>query len=160
MKHKTCILLTGISFVLRALALLEILIVTVFQGSFKRIYSVDKEVAAIQTIPWNFILQGLFWLVFTGIVLLILVKKPGRDGTVILTILSAMLFTLDSAVLSILMNDFIMRAAAGKGVVELASASALSNVMSRLLSFLNTPATILFFLGLGGACGKDFQKEL
>lgn len=159
MKQKTCIILTAISFGLRALALADALMAIVFQEPLKRLYSVSEELIAIHSVPWNHIVQALLWLIITGIVLLILMKKPSRDGIVILTILSALIYTADSSVLSFVLNDSIMRASAMKGSAEVASISALTNAMSRLLSILNTPAMILFFLGLGGACGKDFRTE-
>ena len=159
MKPKTCIVLSALSFGLRALALIVVLLMTVLQEPIKRLYNPDPEIAAIHTVPWAAIVQALIWLILAGVILLVLLKRPGRGGTIALTIVSAVLYAFVGVVVSMVLNLFVTRGIALKGTLELTSSTALTNAIGTATAFLNTPALILSLLALGGACGKNFRTE-
>ena len=158
MKQRTCIVLSTLAFGLRALALIAVLLLTVLQEPVKRLYNTDPEVAAIHTVPWPTIIQALVWLLFAGVVLLILRKRPGRGGTIALTIAAAVLIFAFSVLIFPAVSVAVQAAISQKGIGEIASYSALSSAMSLVLPFLSTPASILSLLALGGACGKSFRE--
>lgn len=160
MKPKTCIILSALSMGLRALALIAILTLTVLQEPVKRLYGVGEEVAVFRTVPWPAIVQALLWLILAVVVLLVLLKRPGRGGTIVLTVVTALLCGFFSVVFFPALSVVFTRAATGQGGTQaIASSAALSNAMNLVLPFLSTPATILSLLALGGACGKDFRSE-
>ena len=159
MKHKTCIVLSALALFLRALALIAILTLTVFQEPVKRLYSVSEEIAAVRSVPWSAIVQALIWLILAGIILLVLLKRPGRGGTIALTIVSALLYAFFGVVVSGILQISVTQAISIQGAKEIASNSALSAALSMVTPFLATPASILSLLALGGACGKDFRRE-
>lgn len=158
MKQRTCIVLSTLAFGLRALALIAVLLMTVLQEPVKRLYSADPEVAAIHTVPWSSIISALIWLILAGVILLVLLKRPGRGGTIALTVVSAVLCAVLGVVIFPAVSLFYTRALIQQGNVVYASYSALSNAMSLVLPFLSTPASILSLLALGGACGKSFRE--
>lgn len=160
MKQKTCIILSTLAVVLRALALIAILTLTVLQEPMKRLFGVNEEIAAIRTVPWGIIVQTLIWLILAVVVLLVLLKRPGRGSTIVLTVVTALLCGFFSVVFFPALSVVFTRAATGQGGTQaIASSAALSNAMNLVLPFLSTPATILSLLALGGACGKDFRSE-
>ena len=158
MKQRTCIVLSTLAFGLRALALIAVLLMTVLQEPVKRLYSADPEVAAIHTVPWSSIIPALFWLILAGVILLVLLKRPGKGGTIALTIVSAVLCAVLGVLVFPAVSLLYTRALVQQGNVAYASYSALSNAMSLVLPFLSTPASILSLLALGGACGKSFRE--
>ena len=159
MKPKTCIVLSVLAVVLRALALIAILTLTVFQEPVKRLYSVSEEIAAVRSVPWSAIVQALIWLILAGIILLVLLKRPGRGGTIALTIVSALLYAFFGVVVSGILQISVTQAISIQGAKEIASNAALSNALAMVTPFLSTPASILSILALGGACGKDFRVQ-
>ena len=152
-------ILTAISLGLRVLALVAVAAVTLLQGSLKQDYAGIEAVTRIRTVPWNSIVQVLIWLIFTGVVLLILRRRPDRNGTIILTVAAAILCAVLGGTLSLVLDNLYLRALSMKGTAELASASALARILSRVLAELNAPALILLLLALGGTCGRDFRTE-
>ncbi len=160
MKQKTCIILSTLAVVLRALAFLAVLLMTVLQEPVKRLYGVGEEVAVFRTVPWGIIVQTLIWLILAVVVLLVLLKRPGRGGTIVLTVATALLWGFFSVVFFPVLSVVFTRVTAGQGGTQaIASASALSSALSLALPILSTPASILSLLALGGACGKDFRSE-
>lgn len=158
MKQKVCIILSALSLGLRALALIVVLLMTVLQEPVKLLYHTDPEVAAIHTVPWTAIVLALIWLILAGVILLVLMKRPGRGATIALTIVSALLYAFVGVVVSLVLNLFVTRGMAMKGTLELASSSVLSSAINAVMAFLSTPALILSLLALGGACGKSFRE--
>ena len=160
MKPKTCIILSTLSLGLRALALIAVLVMTVLQEPVKRLYGVSEEIASVHTVPWSSIIPALFWLILAGVILLVLLKRPRRGGTITLTIVSAVLFAVFGVVIFPALSLAVTQAVAQRGGPDaIASSSALSNAMGLVIPFLSTPALILSLLALGGACGKDFRSE-
>ena len=159
MKQRTCIILTALAVLLRTLALIVILMLTVFQEPVKRLYGVSEEIAAVRSVPWSAIVQALIWLILAGIILLVLLKRPSRGGTIALTIVSALLYAFFGVVVSGVLQISVTQAISIQGAKEIASNSALSSALSMLTPFLSTPASILSLLALGGACGKDFRTQ-
>ena len=158
MKQRTCIVLSTLAFGLRALALIAVLAMTVLQEPVKRLYNTDPEVAGIHTVPWMSIVQALVWLILAGIILLVLVKRPGKGGTIALTVVSAVLYAVLGVVIFPALGLALTQAVARQGADALASGSARSSALSLVLPFLSTPASILSLLALGGACGKSFRE--
>ena len=158
MKLKTCIVLSALAMGLRALALIAVLALTVLQEPVKGLFNTDPAALGVHTVPWPTIIQALVWLIFAGVVLLILRKRPGRGGTIALTIVAALLIFALSVVIFPAVSVAFQAAISQKGIDEIASYSALSSAMSLVLPFLSTPASILSLLALGGACGKSFRE--
>ncbi len=159
MKPKTCIVLSVLAVVLRALALIAVLMLTVLQEPVKRFFGVNEEIAAIRTVPWSAIVQALIWLVLSLVILLVLRKRPGRGGTIALTVVSAVLYVIFGIVVSGVLQIGVTQAIALQGAEELASSSALSGALGMVTPILSTPASILSLLALGGACGKDLRVQ-
>ena len=160
MKPKTCIVLSAVALVLRALALLAVLLMTALQDSVKRLWGVGEEALAVRTVPWTSIVQTLIWLILAVVVLLVLLKRPGRGGAIVLTLVTALLWGFFSVVFFPVLSFVFTRVTAGQGGTQaIASASVLSSALSLALPILSTPASILSLLALGGACGKDFRSE-
>ena len=159
MKPKTCIVLSVLAVVLRVLALIAVLAVTVFQEPIKRMYNPDPEILAIHSVPWSQLVQALFWLILAGIVLLVLLKRPGKGGTIALTIVMAVIYAFFSVVVFFTLNMQVTQAISIKGAKELASNAALSNALSIGTPLFSTPASILSLLALGGTCWKDFRVQ-
>ena len=159
MKPKTCIVLSVLAVVLRALALIAILTLTVLQEPVKRLFGVNEEIAAIRTVPWSAIVQALIWLILAAVILLILRKRPGRGGTIALTIVSTLLYAFLGVVASGLLQIVVTQAVARQGAEAMASNAALSNALAMVTPILSTPASILSILALGGACGRDFRAQ-
>lgn len=159
MKPKTCIVLSALAMALRALALIVILLMTVLQEPVKQLYSADPEVAAIHTVPWSSIISALVWLILAGVILLVLLKRPGKGGTIALTVVSAVLCAVLGVVIFPAVNLLFTRALVQQGDMAYASYASLSSAINTVTGFLNTPALILSLLALGGACGKSFRAE-
>ena len=159
MKQRTCIVLSTLAFGLRALALIAVLAMTVLQEPVKRLYNTDPEVAGIHTVPWSAIIPALFWLILAGVILLVLLKRPRRGGTITLTIVSAVLFAVFGVVIFPALSLAVTQAVAQRGGPDaIASSAALASALSLVTPFLSTPASILSLLALGGACGKSFRE--
>ena len=158
MKSKTCIILSALAFGLRALALIAVLLLTVLQEPVTRLYNTDPEVAAIHTVPWSSIIPALIWLILAGVILLVLLKRPRRGGTIALTVVSAVLYAVLGVLIFPALGLALTQAIARQGADALASSSALSSAISTVTGFLSTPASILSLLALGGACGKSFRE--
>lgn len=159
MKPKTCIVLSAISFGLRALSLIAVLGMSVFQTPIKRLFQSDPEILAVHTVPWPTIVSSVLALVLAGIILLVLANRPSRSGTIILTVVMVVLFGFSNIVMQPLMSFLFVQVINQKGRLEIASYSALTGAISMIYPLIDNPASIMSLLALGGACGKNFRSE-
>lgn len=160
MNLKTARILQIVAFVLFALALLISIACVFAQGPIKKLSSANPDIMEAFVIPYQVIIPCFIRALLALIAHLILSNRPTRDVTAALTIVMTALFVILGVGLSnTLVNSLITGLIANRGASVLAAHSIVTGFASSAVSFFSTPATLLMFLALGGACGKDWRME-
>ena len=148
-----------IAFILFAFALLLSVVSIFAQNLIKSIYSSPADTYDVTVIPYQSIIYCFMRTLFALIYLLIICGHPTRKGTIAITIVMAILFIVFNTVISPVVSVIITGLMANYGTMMYAAYSVVSTGVSFITGLFTAPATILMFLSLGGACGKDYRLQ-
>ncbi|MBO4410844.1 MAG: hypothetical protein J5794_01450 [Lachnospiraceae bacterium] len=159
MKLRTARTLQIIAFVFFAAAFVLSIVSIFIQNTIKTAFSAAPALRNVFVIPYYVILACTIHLGIALIPFLVLLKKPTRKATIVATIIVAVLTVVNGA-LSMLLSTLITAMVGRLGGSEvLAAYTTVSSGASFLTSLFTTPAAVLMFLSLGGACGKDYSQQ-
>ena len=159
MSQKACKTLQIIAFAFFAFALLLSIVSIFAQDLIKSIYSAPAELYGYRVIPYQAIAYCLIRTLFALIYLLIVCGHPSRRKTIAITVVMAALFIAFNTVISPVIGTVITAVAGNYGVAALSATTIVNTGVNFITGFFTAPATLLMFLSLGGACGKDFSRK-
>ena len=159
MSQKACKTLQIIAFIFFAFAFLLSIVSIFAQDLIKSIYNLPPESYEYRVIPYQTIAYSFVRTLFALIYLLIICGRPSRRGTIAITIVMAALFIAFNTVISPVVGTLFTSLSARAGAAALSAASVVNTGASWITGFFTAPATLLMFLSLGGACGKDFSRK-
>ncbi len=158
MTQKTVKTLLIVSAALFAFAFLLSVLAIFAQNLIKEMYYGDYFLD-VRTVPYQAIVSCFVHLLLAAAVLVFFFMGIPRSGMIAITVAAASLFVLFNTVISPLIGMRINASISRYG----AEASAAYSVVSAGTNLLTAPfafsATILLFIALGGACGKDFTRN-
>ena len=142
------------------LAFLFVLLVIPFQEQIKMLYNQDPEVIRFHSVPVGSIILSLLQLLVAGVyLLLILVLKPTKGGSIAVVIVFAALILLNGALISPVISMISQASVNAYGARAAASYSAVSGFASAGMGFLSAPAAVLMYLSMGGYWGQTALKR-
>lgn len=139
-----------IAVALYAAALMLLVVCILGQDLIKSIYGLDPSLREIRVIPYPSIISGVIHLALALVWLVVLLRKPDRRTTIIITVITGVIF-IGYAVLSPFISSMFSMLIVQSG--KAAAYSAVLSGTSLVTSFIASPAPFLMFLSLGIACG-------
>ena len=154
MSNKTSRNLQFAAVILFGIALIAGIVSIFVQAPLKRLMDPNPSLAEIVSVPWPSLIFAGFRLILSVICLIVIAGKPSRGGAIALTVVSAILLSVSSAVVEPVLNTALVSLIAKGGSDAFKSYSALSNVVSWIVNVLCVPAYVLMLLSLGGCIPK------
>ena len=114
---------------------------------------------AIRTAPYYEIITIFVYLACAAVALILCLNRLSRNGTIVLLIITAILFVLYQAVFSPLISMLLNLVISRSGTAALAAYTTLSSGTSLIVKPFVSAAIVLLFIALGGACGKNFTRN-
>ncbi len=152
MTLKTAKKLQIIAVALYAAAFLLLIVCIFGQNLIKSIYNPDPSLREIRVIPYPSIISGVIHLALALVWLVVLLQTPSRRTTIIITIVTGVVFT-GYAMLSPFISSMFSMAIAQSGKDAISAYNAVLSGTSIATSLIASPASFLIFLSLGIACG-------
>ncbi|MBO4288695.1 MAG: hypothetical protein J5865_01170 [Lachnospiraceae bacterium] len=160
MSTKTAKVLHVIAFILIVLTMAFVLVGWLaFKNELMTLVQSTEEYMQAEFTPWMLIIEVGFVLLLALIWLIVLLNRPGRGGTIAMTIIMSILLIGFYAVGKPFLNVWLQQKAAESGVYSLAALSQFNYAAGTIANFAFIPGLFLMVLSLGSACGKNFKKQ-
>lgn len=158
MNFNTVKKLHGVAFLLKAISVLLIILMTICQKAVRPFVLASSDLNDIFTIPVELLVSVIPTLILFGISYFLMKKNSGSNSTTHVIVCITVAIVLH--VLALYINSLVLQVLASlRGVNYFASYSALNSVISYAISPIETVAFTLFCLSLGGYYGMENKMK-
>ena len=148
-----------IAVALFAFALLLSVISIPAQNVIKQFYASNASLQTVRVVPYASIISCLIYALLASVCLLLCLRNPTRQTTIIITVTAAILFVLLDTIILRLVGVCFTGMYAKREIEYIAAYNYVETGVAVLVSFFTVPAKALLFLSLGGACIIDRRPE-
>ena len=159
MRMNTIRILQIVAVALFVVALLISVISIPAQNIIKQFYSADDSLFTVRVVPYASIISCLLYGLFAVVCLLLFLQNPSRQATMVITVISAILFVLLDTIILRLVSIRFTHMYAKRDTIDIAAYTYVESGVGILVSLFTVPAKALLFLSLGGACANNCRAE-